>query len=158
MPAPITVSVEVPQSREDVYAFLDVMANHEPFTNHLMKDWSYSGPDRGLGSKAQVHVKAMGVADVIDIEVIGADSPSKIVERNTAQKAGRVGEGTYELQPLPDGGTRIQFTYRWVTAPLLDRFMSPIVRSYLRRANAKAMRRLKDVLASRVSGAGRDSL
>jgi hypothetical protein len=29
-PSPVTVSIDVPQRREDVYAYLDVMANHEP--------------------------------------------------------------------------------------------------------------------------------
>ena len=147
MPAPITVSVEVPQSRESVYDFLDVMANHEPFTNHLMKDWSYSGPPSGVGSKARVHVKAMGVKDTIDIEVVDAFAPVRIVERNTAAKAGRVGEGTYELETLPSGGTRINFTYRWVVAPLFDRLTAPLTRAYLRRANNVAMRRLASALA-----------
>ena len=51
---PVTVSVDVPQSREVVYDFLDVMANHEPFNDHLMKDWELSGPASGVGSKARV--------------------------------------------------------------------------------------------------------
>lgn len=148
MPAPVTVSVDVPQSIDDVYAFLDVMANHEPFTNHMMKDWSYSGPASGVGSKAQVTAKAFGVTDTIDIEVIDAEAPTRIVERNTAQKAGRVGQGTYTLSARPGGGTHIDFEYRWIVAPLMDRLLSPIVRSYLRRANAKAMRRLAETLSS----------
>jgi hypothetical protein len=40
---PVTVSVTVPNDREEVYAFLDVLANHEPFTDHMMVDWTYSG-------------------------------------------------------------------------------------------------------------------
>src|SRR5438045_2110057 len=103
---PVSVSVDVPVDRESVFAFLDVMANHEPFTNHMMKDWSYAGPASGVGSKATVRVKAMGVADTIDIEVVDAEAPTRIVERNHAHKAGRTGEGTYTLTPLPDGGTR----------------------------------------------------
>ena len=41
---PVTVSVDVPAKREDVYAFLDVLANHESFNDHLMTDWELSGP------------------------------------------------------------------------------------------------------------------
>jgi len=144
---PVTVSVDVPLDQARVYDFLDVMANHEPFNDHLMRDWELSGPERGVGSKARVHVKAMGIADVIDIEVVDAEAPTRIVERNHEQKAGRTGEGTYTLQPLPDGGTRITFEYRWITAPLLDRLTAPVTRAYLRRNNAIAMRRLKDQLA-----------
>jgi hypothetical protein len=29
-PKPVTVSIDVPQPRAAVFAFLDVMANHEP--------------------------------------------------------------------------------------------------------------------------------
>ena len=44
---PVRVSIDVPQPREQVYDFLDVMSNHEPFTDHILKRWNYSGPDRG---------------------------------------------------------------------------------------------------------------
>lgn len=145
---PVTVSVDVPATRDRVYDFLDVMANHEPFNDHLMRDWELSGPPRGVGSKARVHVKAMGVADVIDIEVVDAEAPARIVERNHAQKAGRTGEGTYTLVPLPDGGTRVTFEYRWIVAPVMDRLTAPLTRAYLRRNNAIAMRRLKEQLAA----------
>src|SRR4051794_23944685 len=107
MPKPVTVTIAVDQPRERVFEFLDVMANHEPFNDHLMHDWELSGPARGIGSKARVHVRAFGIADVIDIEVIDAESPRSIVERNTAARAGRTGQGTYTLETLPAGGTSI---------------------------------------------------
>ena len=147
MPAPVKVSVDVSQPIDDVYAFLDVMANHEPFTNHMMRDWSYSGPASGVGSKAQVKAKAFGVTETIDIEVVDASAPTSIVERNKAHRSGRVGQGTYALAALPNGGTHIEFEYRWIVAPLMDRAMSPFVRTYMRRANAKAMQRLAGTLA-----------
>ena len=149
MPKPVTVSVDVATPREHVFEFLDVMANHEPFNDHLMRDWEYSGPERGIGSKVQVHTKALGIADVIDIEVIDAEAPTRIVERNVAERAGRIGEGTYTLESLPGGGTRIEFTYRWIVVPLLDRVTAPFVRRYLRRNNRVAMRRLADLLTPR---------
>jgi hypothetical protein len=36
------VSVDVPNPREHVYDFLDLMANNERFTDHFMRDWQYS--------------------------------------------------------------------------------------------------------------------
>ena len=147
-PKPVTVTIDVPQPREAVYEFLDVMANHEPFNDHLMHDWELSGPERGIGSRARVRTKALGVSDVVDIEVVDAAAPERIVERNVAAKAGRTGEGTYVLESLPTGGTRITFEFRWVVAPLADRLTAPMVRSYIRRNNAKAMRRLAEQLAA----------
>src|SRR3954452_23839048 len=109
MPKPVTVSIEVPYAVDDVYDFLDVMANHEPFTDHLLRDWELSGPARGVGSKAGVHVRPMGISDVVDIEVVDAEAPERIVERNVAQRAGRTAQGTYFLEPTDSGGTRITF-------------------------------------------------
>ena len=151
MPKPVTVSVTVPQDPEHVFDFLDLMANHESFNDHLMRDWELSGPERGVGSKARVHTRALGTSDVVDIEVVDAEAPTRIVERNTAAKAGRTGQGTYTLDPLPDGGTRITFEYRWIVAPMIDRLTAPIARAYIRRNNATAMRRLAAQLTERDS-------
>jgi hypothetical protein len=148
MPKPVTVSIEVPQDRASVYDFLDVMANHESFTDHLLRDWELSGPDRGVGSKSRVHVRALGVSDVVDIEVVHARAPERIVERNVATKAGRTAEGTYVLESLPGDGTRITFEYRWIEAPLVDRLTAPLSRAFIRRVNEKAMQRLAARLAT----------
>ena len=142
MPKPVTVSIDVPQDRERVYDFLDVMANHEPFTDHMLVDWTYDGPDRGVGAKAHVHSTAGGRKEPVDIEVVDAQAPARIVERNVSAKGRRVGLGTYDLAELPGGATRVSFTYAWERAPLADRLLSPLVRSILRRGNARAMERL----------------
>ena len=92
---------------------------------------------------------------MVDIEVIDAEVPTRIVERNTAAKAGRTGQGTYTLEPLPDGGTRITFEYRWFVAPVVDRLTAPLARAYIRRNNATAMRRLAEQLAERDSSTRR---
>ncbi len=149
MPKPVTVSIDVPEAREVVFDHLDVMANHEPFTDHLLRDWELSGPERGVGSKARVHVRALGITDTVEIEVVSAQKPERIVERNVAAKAGRTALGTYVLEPLASGGTRITFEYRWVVTPLLDRLTAPFARRFLRRANEEAMRRLAERLAAR---------
>jgi hypothetical protein len=149
---PVRVTIDVPNARPEVYDFLDVMANHEPFTNHMLRDWHYSGPDRGIGSKARVTTSAGGRTDEIDIEVISGDRPTKIVERNVGAGGGRIGYGTYTLADLPDGGTRIQFEYSWERAPLSERLAAPIVRAILRRGNERSMQRLAEQLAQR-SGA-----
>jgi hypothetical protein len=149
MPKPVTVTIDVPQDREVVFDFLDLMANHEPFNDHLMREWELSGPPRGVGSKARVHTRALGMRDVVDIEVIDAEAPVRIVERNVATRAGRTGQGTYVLEPLPGGGTRITFDYRWIVTPMVDRVTAPLARAFIRRNNTIAMRRLAEQLASR---------
>jgi hypothetical protein len=151
---PVRVTVDVPEPREDVYDFLDVMANHEPFTNHILRDWQYSGPARGVGSRARVHVTAGGRTDEVDIEVVSAEAPATIVEQNVSAGGRRRANGTYTLEELPAGGTRIAFEYSWQTAPLSDRIAAPVVRTMLRRANERAMQRLAEQLATRRGVAG----
>jgi hypothetical protein len=147
MPKPVAVSIDLPQPRPAVFAFLDVMANHEPFTDHMLVDWSCSGPPRGVGSKATVHSVVGGRKEAVEIEVIAAQEPARIVERNVSAKGARVATGTYELAELPDGGgTRVSFTYAWEQAPLLDRVLAPVVRTILRRGNERALARLAEQL------------
>jgi Polyketide cyclase / dehydrase and lipid transport len=146
---PVEVTAEVPQPIGEVYDFLDVVANHEPFTNHMLRDWEYSGPDRGIGSKARVKVTAGGRTDTVEIEVVAAERPTRIVERNVSAGRRRIATGTYTLSPLPDGWTRIAFVYAWQHAPFADRVAGPIMRAVLRRCNARAMERLASQLAAR---------
>jgi carbon monoxide dehydrogenase subunit G len=147
---PVRVSIDVPQPREQVYDFLDVMSNHEPFTDHILKHWKYSGPDRGVGSKAQVEVTAGGRTDAVDIELVSAHRPETIVERNIGAGGKRVANGTYMLEQLPAGGTRIEFEYSWQQAPLSERMAAPLVRGMLRRNNERAMQRLAEQLETKL--------
>ncbi len=146
---PLRNTIEVPYPREDVYDFLDVMANHEPFTNHMLREWEYSGPDRGVGSKARIKVSMGGRTDTIDMEVVSAERPAKIVEQNIGAGGRRIANGTYTLTALPSGSTRITFEYSWHQAPLSERLASPLVRAVMRRGNERAMHRLAEQLAAR---------
>jgi hypothetical protein len=89
---------------------------------------------------------------VIDIEVVAAEPPAKIVEQNVGAKGRRHGTGTYTLEELPGGGTRIEFEYSWQRAPLAERLAAPLARAVLRRANEQAMQRLAEALAARDRG------
>ncbi len=146
---PIKVSIEVPQTREDVYDFLDVLANHELFTDHMMRDWHLEGPERGVGGKARLNAVLGGRTDALEIEVIATEPPIKNVERNTGAGGRRVATGTYTLDGLPNGGTRISFEYAWQEAPLSERLGAPIVRRVMRPALERSMRRLAEQLESR---------
>jgi hypothetical protein len=146
---PVTVSVEVPNSTHQVYEFLDVLGNHETFMDHFMVDWKLSGPKRGVGSKANVRVKATAEKDWTDIEIVEADSGRRLVEETTGgPSAKRRTRGTYLLEALPDGGTRITFELEFLQMPRSERMMGPLQRSYVRRVNRKGMKRLADQLAA----------
>jgi hypothetical protein len=148
-PQPVTVTVDVPQDRTSVYDFLDVMANHEAFTDHMMTNWRLSGPPTGIGSKAAVTTKVGGVSDEATIEVFEAEPGRMIRERSIGAKGKRIAHGTYTLSDLPDGGTHVEFEFALQKVPALERPMVPLMRRMLRAGNAKAMERLATLLAER---------
>jgi hypothetical protein len=142
------VSIDVPHPREQVYDFLDVIANHEPFTDHMMRCWEYSGSDRGVGSKARVRVDVGGGrTDLVEIETIAAERPARIVEQNISAGGRRVANGTYALEVLAGGRTRVTFEYAWQRAPRIERLVAPLERGAMRRRVERAMERLAEQLA-----------
>ncbi|WP_019356552.1 SRPBCC family protein [Streptomyces sp. AA1529] len=151
---PVTVSTDVPQTPEQVYEFLDVMAHHERFTDHYLTDWHLSGPRRGPGSRATVTASLGGTRTEVAVEVVEAEAPRQITERNVSAAGRRVARGAYTIDPLPDGGSRVSFSYAWERAPLPDRLLAPLVRATMRSANRTAMRRLSTELAQHAPGAG----
>jgi hypothetical protein len=143
---PITVSIDVPQSCERVFAFLDVMRNHERFTDHMLTDWEYAGPERGVGSAARVRTNVAGKADSLVIETVASAPPRQIVEHNVGAGGRRHASGTYALDPLPSGGTRVSFEYAWREAPFSERLLSPLVRAVMRPPLQRSMHRLAEQL------------
>jgi uncharacterized protein YndB with AHSA1/START domain len=139
---PVIVSVTVPTPRQEVYDFLDVLANHEAFVDHLLVDWSYSGPRSGVGARARARTNTPASQEWIEIEVVEAEPPHRIVEEDIGAKGRRRTRGTYSLEELAGGGTTISFEFAWLEAPRLERVMAPLGRAWVRRANGKAMRRL----------------
>ena len=148
---PVTVSVTVPDSREEVYDFLDVLANHEPFTNHMLVDWHYSGPRSGVGARARMRLRKPGKPDWLDLEVIEADPPSRSTEQTVSAGGHRRTRGTYILEELPAGGTRISFEFAWLRIPLLERLAAPVTCAVVRRGNERSLERLAEQLRRRHS-------
>jgi uncharacterized membrane protein len=139
---PVVVATEVSKPREEVFEFLDTLANHQRFMDHLFVDWSFSGPRRGLGARARARVSAPGSREWAEFEVLEARRPERIVERAVSAHGKRETRGTYRIEERPGGGTSISFELSWVRAPRSERLFPPLARLFIRRANAKGMRRL----------------
>ena len=144
---PIKVSTVIDRPRDEVYEYLDVLANHEAFTDHFLTDWSVSGPASGVGAKVRVKAKAPGADTWIDIEVIEAEAPERTVENATSAGGKRRTCGTYTLSELPGNRTLVEFEFGYLSAPAFERPALPLMRPWLRRANEKAMERLAEQLA-----------
>jgi len=143
---PVTVSVTIAKPVEEVYDFLDVLANHEAFLDHFLVDWKFSGPPRGVGAKAEARASAPMSQDWTDFEVVEAERPKRIVEEGVGLKGKRRTRGTYRLEALPDGDTEVSFELAWLEAARAESLIPPLTRAFVRRPNAKAMRRLAKLL------------
>lgn len=145
---PVIVTATVPKSPQEVYEFLDLLANHEGFLDHWLVEWELSGPERGVGARARARANAVGSQDWTEFEVIEAEPPSRIVEEGVGAGGKRRTRGTYRLDELPDGGTKICFELEWLEASRAERLIPPLTRAFVRRVNAKSMRRLAKRLST----------
>jgi hypothetical protein len=144
---PVTVSTTVAKPVAEVYEFLEVLANHEGFNDHMLVDWKFSGPKRGVGAQARARANTVGSQDWTDFELVEAEPPSRIVEEGVGAGGKRRTRGTYRLEQLPDGGTRISFELEWLQASRAERLAPPLIRAFVRRTSGKAMRRLAKQLS-----------
>jgi len=152
------VSTVISAPRERVFDYLQDIANHGEFTDHYLVDWHLTRIDSvGRGAGARFRVKAPGNryswADVTFVEI---DRPHRIVEVGRTGKNNRIRTlGVYELAPATAGATRVRFTLETVPATLADRLIEGFgARSWTRRKNRRAMRRLRAIL-ERGEGRGR---
>jgi Polyketide cyclase / dehydrase and lipid transport len=146
---PVTVSVTVPQAREEVYELIAVLGAHEAFTDHFLVDWETSGPRSGVGARAHMRVKKPGRPDWLDVQVVAVEPPRMTAEETVSVRRRRRTRGTYFLEELPGGGTRISFELAWLEAPLSERLAAPLVRRMMRRNNERSLRRLAEQLGAR---------
>ncbi len=144
---PVTVSIVVSAPREQVFDYLQDIANHPEFTDHYLVDWHLTRIDSvGRGAGARFRVKAPGNrfswGDVTFAEV---ERPHRIVEVGRGGKNNRVRTlGVYDLSTASAGTTRVQFTLQTTPATLADRLMEGLgARGWLKRKNERAMRRLR---------------
>lgn len=143
---PVTISVDVPRRRQDVFDYIAVMPNHEGWLDHLYKDWRFEGPRRGVGAIAKARVDAPSSREQVEFELTASTAPSTLVEEGQSAHGKRRTRGTYRLSDLPDGGTRVEFEIAWLMTPRTERVLPPLSRAFMRRANAKGIRRLAELL------------
>ncbi len=139
---PVIVSASVSRPREEVFDYLDVLANHAGFNDHMFTDWSFSGPARGVGAKGRARVNAPASREWAEFEVIESERPERTVEQAVSANGKRRTRGTYRLAEGPNGGTEISFELAWELVPRSERLFPPLSRAFLRRALGRAMRRL----------------
>jgi uncharacterized protein YndB with AHSA1/START domain len=146
--ASVTVTTTIERPREQVFDFLDDLANHEAFTDHFLTDWTLLREDSvGVGAGARMRIAGGGRHPWIEITATESVRPDYTVEHGRGGKdMRRRTSGTYRLEDAPGGATDVSFTSEFEPLGLGERTLVPLTRAYLRRQNARAMARLKALL------------
>jgi len=146
----VTVSVAIARPREQVFEYLADLANHAEFTDHYLVDWHLTRENSyGMGAGARFRLKGPGNRfGWGDVTVVEFERPARIVENGRGGKYNRIkSHGEYRLTARDDDGTDVEFALETEPANLADRIMESLgARGYVKRQNAKALRRLRSIL------------
>jgi uncharacterized protein YndB with AHSA1/START domain len=147
---PVNVSITVARPREEVFEYLADIANHAEFTDHYLTDWHLTREDPvGRGAGARFRVKApLQRFSWMGVSLIEVDAPWRIVEAGRGGKYNRIRSMTvYTLEPAPEGTTRVRLSVETQPVTISDHLMESLgVRSWTRRQNRRALRRLRSIL------------
>jgi carbon monoxide dehydrogenase subunit G len=144
---PVTVTTVVERPIAEVYEHLAILGNHEAFTDHMLVDWTLSGPVSGVGAVADVTSTLGGRKEPVRFEVVEAEPPTRILERSTAANGRRIATGEFRLAEEGAGRTRVTFTFTLQSAPRVERLVVPLLAPRLRRANQTSLDRLAEQLS-----------
>lgn len=156
---PVQASIVVDSARERVFDYLQDIANHSQFTDHYLVDWRLTRTRSvGVGAGARFRVKAPGNRfGWAGVSIAEVQRPHRIVEVGRGGKSNRIRTlGVYELAPGAGGTTRITFTFQTEPEKLSDKLMEALGgRIWIKRQNAKAMRRLRAIVEGQKAGGAR---
>jgi hypothetical protein len=142
----VEVSTVIRRPIAEVYAHLDVLANHEAFTDHFLVDWRLEGPASGGGASVTMRVRAPGRSEEVELTVIDAEPPVRTVEETVGAGGRRRTRGTYTLDELDADRTEVRFEIEPLAVPRSERPLWPLSRAWLRRQNTRSLERLREQL------------
>jgi hypothetical protein len=142
----VEVSTVIRRPIAEVYAHLDVLANHEAFTDHFLVDWRLEGPASGVGASVTMRVRAPGRSEEVELTVIEAEPPVRTVEETVGAGGRRRTRGTYTLAAIDADRTEVRFEIEPLEVPRSERPLWPLSRAWLRRQNARSLERLREQL------------
>lgn len=148
---PVSSSVTIDRTPEEVFDYLFDLANHAEFTDHYLKDFRLTREDSlGAGAGARFRVDApLNRFSWADVTVAESDRPRRIVQRGRTGKYNRIRlVSSFHLEPSGGGAsTRVTLTTE-TEAPRLpsDKIMELLARGWFKRHQSKAVKRLRSIL------------
>ena len=110
---PVTVQTSISAPREEIYEYISDLALRPAWCDHYLKDYRLAHPrSRGVGAAARYRFDAPFSKLYMEVTVIEAESPRRIVERAHGGRNLRTKGGvTWELTRAGADLTRVEMTY-----------------------------------------------
>jgi len=110
---PVTAQASISASREEIYDYVADLALRPAWCDHFQKDYRLAGPrSKGLGAAARYLLDAPLSKLYMEVTIVEAESPRRIVERAHGGRNLRTNGGvTWELTRAGSGLTRVEMTY-----------------------------------------------
>jgi uncharacterized protein YndB with AHSA1/START domain len=110
---PVTVQTSISESRESIYDYVGDLALRPAWCDHYLKDYRLAHPrSSGVGAAARYLIDAPRSKLYMEVTIVEADSPRRIVERAHGGRNLRTKGGvTWELTRAGSGLTRVEMTY-----------------------------------------------
>ena len=146
---PVTSTVTIDRSPEEVFDYLNDVANHAEFTDHYLKDFRLTREDTlGVGAGARFRVDApLNRFSWADIVITTAERPRRIVQRGRTGKYNRIRLlSTYAIEQHA-GAVRVSLTTETETPRMpSDKLMDALAKGWFKRKQGRALRRLRSIL------------
>ena len=133
----VAVSTTIDRPRGEVHALVADLRAHERWTDHFLTDW------KPVGDGVSVKVRGGGRSEIRPV----SSTPDAVVEEGSDGK--RRTRGTYTLRALDARRTEVTFTNEILErGSRLEALADPLVKAMLKRNNARALARLKEIMES----------
>jgi uncharacterized protein YndB with AHSA1/START domain len=148
---PVSATITIGRPREEVFAYLADIANHPEFSDHYLKDWRLTriesiGPGAGARFKIDAPLQRFSWTDLTFVVV---EPPHRLVAVGRGGKFNRIKTtAIWTLEPAPNGGTEVEYTFESEPALPTDRLMEAVSgqRGWFKRKARKALSRLQSIL------------
>jgi uncharacterized protein YndB with AHSA1/START domain len=145
--APISESIEIDRSPEEVFAYLDDVERHGEWQDQIVAVEPQGDEPMGVGKRVRETRRVPGGDRSMTYEITDYDPPR--------QSSFRVldgpvrGVGTVLVEPVDDGSrSRVTFTIEFEGHGLGGKVLVPLAKSQARKQIPKDQARMKDLLES----------
>ena len=147
---PLSVSTTIARPREEVFAYLEDIANHPEFSDHYLVDWRMTRENtvgRGAGARFR-QLARFTRGDWGDVTLAEVEAPRRILQAGRGGKFNRTRlRSVWDLDERAPGETQVSLTVETRPALPSDRIMEALfLRRWLKRNARKALKRLRRIL------------